>query len=140
METREARVAAFIIKYGKQYKPAFLPKDIKRGKLKTCFDTCLVQALDGKYRYVEGLAKNPRKKDDWILHAWLTDGRHAFDPTWYAADPLGFEMPVPTIYIGIEMPTRPVAMFIQATEYTGIFANSWRDPERAKQIIKNIPI
>lgn len=120
-----------IMKLGKQYIPALLPADIPRGKLGTCFDSCTVIALDQKYRYVEGIARDPRDRDNWFLHAWVTDGVYAYDPTWQAFNPEGVEIPVPTIYFGVEMPIEAVARFMMKTKYSSIFANRHRAPDLA---------
>lgn len=118
-----------IITRGKTYKPALLPLNIERGKLSECFDWCALQAMKHpEYSYVEGLASNPEDPENYILHAWLTDGVHAYDPTWQATKGID-EKPVPSHYIGIEMPTLKVLMFMQATGYQGVIANRWRAPK-----------
>lgn len=124
----------FFMKHGKQYTPALLPADIKRGAVGTCFDTSAVNALDRKYRYVEGIAMSPRSYD-WILHAWLTDGERAYDPTWRALNAQGEEVPVPSAYVGVELEIEAVAGFMLSTEYASVLANAWRDPEQARAIL-----
>lgn len=59
-------IKTFIGHYGHEYTAAVLPKDIARGEPGMCFDWCALQAaktltlLKGKYRYVEGIATDPR--------------------------------------------------------------------------------
>lgn len=121
-----------VVMWGKKYKPAILPADIKRGKLGMCFDWCALQTaeLNPKYRYVEGIASSPEDNNQWILHAWMTDGVHAFDPTWSATqDFSGKEVPMPSEYIGIEFNIFQVFNFMKLTGYQGLLANRWRAPE-----------
>lgn len=122
---------------GKVYKPGIAPEPIQRGPIGTCFDTSIINAMRGPYRYVEGLAK--LSGGPWILHAWITDGVHAYDPTWLA-DKDGIDHPVPAIYFGKEMDHRAVAEFMLSTKYCGVFANAWRDPRTAQAIDQKIPI
>lgn len=122
--------------HGKQYRPAILPADIKRGPLGWCFDWSMIECirLHEKYRYVEGLAKGPG--DDWILHAWLTDGTHAYDATWLAyKNSTGEEMVPPVKYIGIEMPLLAVMLFVKKTEYQGVIFNRDKDPGTLARIL-----
>jgi hypothetical protein len=130
-----------ILQDGKQYEPALLPKGVARGKVGKCFDTCLIEALKNpKLRYVEGVAMCYAGKDQleklkgtWILHAWLTDGKHAYDPTWLARDGEEKEQPMPAVYVGFEMDTEAVARFVHATEYAGVLANEHRAPALAQK-------
>ena len=131
--------ANFIFSKGKQYRPASLPEGVFRMKLHHCFDNCASVAIDGKYRYVEGLVRDPRSRDRWVLHAWLTDGEHAFDPTWGMITPAGWT-PILTEYIGFEMPFDRVARFMHRTQYAGIFANAWRDPSLARECLADLPV
>lgn len=131
----------FLLSNGRPYKPALLPDDIERGRMGHCFDNALITAMrsGGRYTYVEGLAWNPRH-GCWMLHAWLTDGEYAFDPTWYALDNrTGKEAPFPTVYIGIEMEARKVADFVMETEYAGVVVNAWRNPTLARACAPGIP-
>ena len=118
---------------GKSYIPAIAPKHLERGKVGDCFDTCVLAAVRHGVKYVEGAARNPLTKE-WILHAWVTDGVHAWDLTWQA-NINGVEQPVPTEYIGLEMDTRLVVDFMRATKYKGILDNAWRDLERVNKIL-----
>lgn len=124
-----------IFNIGRVYIPEDLPDDIPYKQLHHCFDDCAVIALQGKYRYVEGLARNPMT-GEWILHAWLTDhtGIVAYDPTWKAIKN-GKAMAVQTRYIGVQMNIMNVAKFMMETKYQGVFANAWRSPELARKII-----
>jgi hypothetical protein len=109
--------------YGKTYKSASLPGDIMPGTLGQCFDWSMMQALKAgrKYQYVEGIAKVPR--GNWELHAWLSDGRSAFDPTWHGTAGGAAK------YIGIEIPMDVLLQFNRQTEYQGMICNRWRAPE-----------
>lgn len=123
---------------GQEFTPALLPADIPRGPVGTCFDWNALQCarLYPKYQYVEGIATNPEDPKKWVLHAWLTDGENAFDPTWMATrDADGKEFPVPSRYIGIIMPIHDVATFMRMTEYQGVLANRHRAPEIVKNIL-----
>jgi hypothetical protein len=133
-------VEQYLLKHGTRYTPIVPPEDVIRGKLGTCFDTSILNAIvGGKYRYVEGMAFS-RTMGVWCLHAWLTDGEHAIDPTWRAYDN-GEEMPMPTVYIGIELETKAVAKFMLATEYQGVIANAWRSVKVAMHALpKDFPI
>lgn len=95
-------------KYAKPFAGSVLPEDITRGKLGDCFDCSLIQATrNPKYKYVEGFVYSMKEKD-WIHHAWLTDEKeeNAYDPTWYAVNGQGKEMPVPYLYLGVVMDTK----------------------------------
>lgn len=137
----DLNTARRIQKFGKEYKPAELPPDLRPGRLGWCFDDCIIQLIDrklmAKYRYVEGIAR-AHEIETFKLHAWLTDGEHAFDPTWLVEDNLTGKTshlnPYGT-YIGIEMPTMDVLRFMQDTEYQGIIANGWRSRKLAKKCV-----
>ena len=130
----EQKIAEYIFNNGKQYKPALCPPDVMRGGVGDCFDTCLANAVFQGFGYVEGLAKHP-KKDEWILHAWLTDGEHAFDPTWRAFTDDNEEKPVPTFYVGIELDVQKVVDFVHATGYKSVIANFERNAEVAQKAL-----
>lgn len=126
-----------VAELGRPYEPAVLPDNIPRGEVGTCFDTCALLALNYPgYQYVEGIALSPDNRKKWILHAWLTDGAHAFDPTWKATDDnTGKEVPIPTEYVGIEMDIIKVAAFMRLTGYQGIIANRFRSPQIVDDIL-----
>jgi hypothetical protein len=67
---------------GKDYKPAVRPKGFRhQRKMKACFQNAAMTAIDGRARYVEGIAQS--LAGDWMHHAWVTiDGEHAIDQTW----------------------------------------------------------
>lgn len=133
METLE-QIKAYLDQRGKEYIPAVLPPDLERMELHKCFDNCALLAVKNpQYRYVEGFATNPETGEN-MLHAWLTDGVYAYDPTWCAIKG-GVEVPVPSRYFGIEVKTEDVVMWWKETEYAGILANSWRFPLLAIQIL-----
>lgn len=136
MDEHDLKAIEMALSMGKEYKSATLPADLSRGKAGNCYDHCIIAAAfsnNPEYRYVEGVAMDPFSKT-WILHAWLTDGIHAFDPTWLALLN-GKEAAVPTTYIGIEMNTKAVAAFIKKTKHKAVLANAWMDPELANKAI-----
>lgn len=141
MRTVAPHIVGWLKKNGKLYTPALCPDDIKRGDVGTCFDTSTVQAIDGKYTYVEGIALHP-VTGEWILHAWLTDdsGKLAYDPTWQAFDKGAVEIPVPTKYVGVAVEMESLVHFMLETRYASIFANGWRYPELADLAIPGVPI
>lgn len=127
-----------IIDNGRRYIPALLPPDISRFRPGMCFDASAIQALKsgGKYGYVEGLALDADDHSRWLLHAWMTDGVYAFDPTWAAEDPDTLQQqPMPTIYVGIQMDVEAVGRFMVATTYQGVIFNRWRNPTLADKAI-----
>lgn len=124
-----------IMNHGKRYIPSLLPEDIERFPIGTCFDACAVQAIKKKYFYVEGMARS-FKDGRWKLHAWLTDGEYAFDPTWKCIENFsGKEIPFQGEYIGIQMDIMKVARFMAETEYQGVIANRFRNEKLAKKAI-----
>ena len=137
----------WIVRTGKYYTSALLPNDIERGEIGECFDTCALRVAHhvfvkgkAKYRYVEGVAmcfagtdRLDKLKGIWVLHAWLTDGVHAFDTTWLTLNPQGKEVAMPAIYVGFEMKIKQVVDFMAKTKYQGILANGWRAPELAEK-------
>lgn len=125
----------FIFEKGKKYYPGALPEGVKRGPTGQCFDVSLWNAIRNPgLRYVEGLARDPRKPDRWVLHAWLTDGETAFDPTWRQETPFG-SLPILTDYIGVEIDTKKIGRFVLATEYKSVFSNGWREPAIAAECV-----
>lgn len=132
-----------VLIHGKKYIPAIVPSELERGKVGDCFDWTLVQAvLNPKYKYVEGIAKRP-STGDWVLHAWLTDGKHAFDLTWGSyfgksreeAIRQGRVLPCPTEYIGIEIETKGVVDFYKNVQYKSVLHNGWRDEKRSEKLL-----
>ncbi len=135
-----------IIKYitdnGKEYDPHQIPEGILdiRGEVGDCYDTCLLAVVKYPHlRYVEGLARNPLT-GEWILHAWVTDedDKLAFDLTWKAVNKeTKQEIFIPTTYIGVQMNTKLVVEFVKTTEYKGVFANHFRNPDLMKRLLIN---
>lgn len=136
MRITKEEIHNLVLTNGKRYVSALLPSDLKRMPVGHCFDNCALLCLlsKGKYKYAEGLAMNPITKE-WMPHAWLTDGIHAFDPTWQAFDDNNVEYPFPGNYTGIEMPIEEVCNFMTRTKYAGVLMNAWRFPELAGKII-----
>lgn len=114
--------------YGEHFNPKLCPADIVRGRIGDCYDTCVLNTLrnEHKYRYVEGIATPADGKPR--LHAWLTDGIHAFDPTWFSLDNKTGKEVIPdekhrTQYVGVSFEPRDVWRFVQRTGNKGIFVN-----------------
>lgn len=124
----------------REYTPADLPADTAFGRTGECFDTCIIRAMHNRqYQYVEGMAKI--KGEKWALHAWLSDGTHAFDPTWGTFDnETGEVHKAPAIYIGVAMDTEAVMKFMMITEYQGVLANRWRNPGLAVKCFAGVPV
>lgn len=132
-------IAEYIFANGKSFRPGKFPDDLLRGKVGDCFDTSIMNAIrNEKYKYVEGYAQHPMFKDMWILHAWLTDGEQAFDPTWTQVI-AGKHYPVQTQYIGLEMDTHAVGKFMLATKYKAVIANGWRNKKAAEKVLPGFP-
>lgn len=131
-------IQKMVERYGQEYTPALLPKDIERGPLGKCFDTCLVNIVfNPKYQYVEGMAEDAHHPGTWLYHSWLTDGVHAFDPTWTVIDnPSGEERVMPIRYVGIPMPGAFVMYFNQETQYAGVLGNRAKHPKAVDKMLK----
>lgn len=134
----DIHTARRIIKFGKEYKPALLPPDLRRGRVGWCFDDSIIQLTDPelrkKYSYVEGIARST-PAEPLVLHAWLTDGEYAYDPTWYAFGLMNEPRIMPAYYVGIEMPALDVMRFMSATEYQGIIGNGYRNKKLAQKCV-----
>lgn len=131
-----SRILNYLETYGKHYKPAICPGFIKHGKVGECYDTSLAMAyINKQVRYCEGIALRPDTKE-WVLHAWVTDGEYAYDPTWRAFDNEKHEVPIPTTYIGIEIETDLALDFFVSTGYKGILANYKRDRVKGALCLK----
>lgn len=130
-------IKKIIRKKGNRFQALAVPKDIRKGKLRDCFDHCLIEALrsNGKYRYCEGLVY---VKGQWIHHAWLTDatGLYAFDPIWKVVDDqTGAELPFFFgDYVGVILDLALVVEFVQKTQYKSPLANHDKDSELAQKI------
>lgn len=120
---------------GKEYKPALLPDDIKRGQVGACFDFSLLQAFAsrGKYQYVEGIAIYKGKTH---VHAWLSDGVHAFDPTWLCYDKDKIERPLPVVYLGVALDVQTATSYFLVTERSGIIPNRALLPNLFEEVIE----
>lgn len=134
----DLQTARRIARFGKEYEPALLPADLKRGRVGWCFDNSIIQLTDPdlrkKYRYVEGIAR-ATPDEPLTLHAWLTDGIHAFDPTWWAFGLHNELRIMPGYYCGIEMDAIAVMEFMFETEYQGIISNGWRNRKLADRCV-----
>jgi hypothetical protein len=130
-------ITNLIDRHGVCYEPALLPADLTHGKLHHCFDVALLAALhsDGKYQYVEGLARTYHE-DQWTVHAWLTDGTHAFDPTWRALDPQGKDILLPVLYFGVPLDIKLASKYVMKTGQAGIIPNRHAEPLMFKTLMK----
>ena len=125
-----------ITSLGKKYIPELCPENVRKFDVGKCFDASMWNAIyHPEYKYVEGIVLIHGQLR-WRLHAWLTDGVYAYDPTW-KADNNGKDVPIPAEYIGIEMDTKDAAKFMRATGYQGVIANAWRDPALAETAIRS---
>lgn len=124
-----------IEKHGKEYEPALLPYDIKRGEFGNCYYNCFMQRVElgGKYDYVEGFAI---AKGFIYLHAWLTDGKYAFDPTYIAFDQGQNEIALRVVYIGVPFERHASSAYILKNKYFGLFANRHRTPKDFLRLVK----
>lgn len=129
------RIVDHVFEHGKEYIPAPLPSDVSRGEPGQCFDCSILNALRSEYRYVEGVALNPVNKNEWIYHAWLTDGFYAYDPTWEARSKTGKTCHVVTRYQGVELDAKTVAKFMLCTKHTAIFANYDKALDIAQKLV-----
>jgi hypothetical protein len=77
-----AGIADFLLRHGKWYKAVEYPREMWEGCLGHCYGNAMIVATsEPRYRYVEGYAC-PIETGLPVHHAWVTDGTHAFDPTW----------------------------------------------------------
>lgn len=130
-------IRSWIDELGKEYKPANLPDDIERGPAGYCFDACTMNLLiSNKYQYVEGMAFSG---EGWYYHAWLTDGVHAYDPTWQIIGKGGMEHPLnPLRYIGFVIPTGFLMFFNFKTQQAGVLGNRARYPQAVDKMLDSI--
>ena len=128
-------IKKWITELGQEYKPAALPSDVSRGDVGECFDVAFINVFfSTKYQYVEGMAFSGT---EWVYHAWLTDGIHAYDPTWAVIGGMGMEDPKnPLRYIGIPLPAGFVSFFTQKTGYSGVLGNRARYPTAVDKILE----
>lgn len=71
-------IEEFVLRNGRWYTPAPLPKNLKRGRMMDCFKNA-THAMERGYTYVEGYATGIVP----VLHAWVTDDKgNAYDVTW----------------------------------------------------------
>ncbi len=131
-----------VLQHGRRYIPAAPPADLKDFPPGKCFDGAWMNAYltDGRYTYVEGLALNPDTHDEWIHHAWVTDGVHAYDPTWHrTVNATGEKLAVTTVYIGIPMDMMAVARFVKGTNgYVSVMGNRHRNKKLPDLALRSI--
>lgn len=112
--------------HGKYFIPAKLPRNIKRGRIGDCFDTCMDNLIrdQGSFGYVEGIATTGGQD---YYHSWITDsyGRYSYDPTWFAIDNKTGEETAPhtTTYKGLIFWPPDVFWFVRATTFKGVLIN-----------------
>lgn len=77
-----AGIGDFLLRHGKWYEATEYPREMWEGVMGSCYgNAMIVAASEPRYRYVEGYAC-PVDTGFPVHHAWVTDGVHAFDPTW----------------------------------------------------------
>lgn len=131
-------IRLIIDRLGQPYTPAPLPDDILRGLTGTCFETCAVNTFRNmpKYTYVEGRCWSLTDKT-WRLHAWLTDGVYAYDPTWGVQDNrTGNIKHYPAEYFGLPFDTHTVFKFMLETKRQGLLANMDLYPGPVNEALK----
>lgn len=127
--------------YGKRYKSAALPEDIKLGKMGRCFDNTIMSVVENrpKYKYVEGVAIDP-EDGQTVYHSWLTDGDNAFDNTWrITREDKYINVPLPFLYLGIEIPTLIVVDFLKTVKRGGVMWNLHEHPGPFTDYLKTLP-
>lgn len=80
----EAEVKDYVAREGKEYKPAPLPKGVRRGTMKECYRNATMLVLaDRSLRYAEGFAQTGGLPGLTFAHAWAVkpDGT-VVDNTW----------------------------------------------------------
>lgn len=111
-------IPAFILKYGREFKPQPLPKEFKRGPIKMCYNNAANLTLwrpnePEKYIYCEGYAAGIIP----VPHAWVIDfDGNVIDNTW--ADPEHSQ------YFGVPFALRFARRNILKT---GALIDNWRD-------------
>lgn len=139
MRKSEQDIIDLIVKHGDFFHSEVPPDDFIRGKVGDCYDSSVANLMryPDKYEYVEGVAFHPKLRK-WVFHAWvaLKNGKHniCYDPTWMCVKE-GVERGVPLPYIGVRMEKKALFRFMADTEYHGVFANYWRNPELAKPLL-----
>lgn len=137
-QLRYDQAVEFILRRGVNFKPGTKPAKLTFGDIGSCYDTCILAVLKNpELYYVEGVAKPPGYTK-WVPHAWVSDGKLAFDLTWKAFQG-DTPVPVPAEYVGIIIPTTKAAMFYSETRYKAIIMNAWRDPFLAKEALGAYP-
>lgn len=119
-----ATILKFLLKYGKEYTLAPLPTDIPKSKRGYCYERCMALAIKNKkYTYVEGIGidKSPEYEgsNEYLMHAWLTDGVHAYDPTWARRNGKELYYAPVSKYFGIEIPTKYIDSFLDESQPFG---------------------
>jgi len=81
-DNKNLSIEAFVLKNGRYFKPAPLPKGIPHGDVNNCFKNAFVLAVKNKTRYLycEGFASSGLIP---LIHAWVVDRKgRVIDPTW----------------------------------------------------------
>jgi hypothetical protein len=74
----------FVLKEGREYRPAPLPKTYRRRPIGQCYANSQLLAFQRKLIYVEGYALDARIKMMPFMHAWCVEpgSDKVIDPTW----------------------------------------------------------
>jgi hypothetical protein len=104
----------FIAENGREFKPIeFDPRYQQfKGKMKDCFYNAYRMAQITGLDYVEGFADSIVP----TLHAWVTDGTHAIDPTW--------PYNINNQYVGVVLPFSYVNKIVMERKAYGVL-DSW---------------
>jgi hypothetical protein len=109
----------FVLASGRAYAPHPLPKSIKRGEIKQCFENAAKLAFaNPKLTYVEGYGLSIIP----VHHAWCVDGKgRVVDPTWDEKDEYERE------YFGVPIGTYVLRKEIVKHKCWGVFViDYWR--------------
>lgn len=118
----------------RHFTPKELPEGLDRYELWNCYDASVMTVLrnqDKKLFYCEWIATVTRTGERY-LHAWVSDGEYAYDPTWRV------ELQGEVVssrghieYFGIMMWKQEVWEFMLDTNHKAILANRNKNKELA---------
>ncbi len=121
--------AAYLSKYGQEWKPGKLPKGVPMGEPKSCFMNASRLVLDDpdKYSYCEGIAyAHGVPQHLGFLHAWaVTKSGKVVDNTW--------EHPEKAVYFGVKYDYEKYMKHLVVTGMYGIFGG---DTKTARKVIE----
>lgn len=139
-------VADFILRHGRFWNPAPLPRSVKPMPIKMCYHNSRLLAQRRKgFRYVEGVALGIIP----VHHAWCVDPHgNVIDATWASVDRTGMKPEefdgIGSSYFGVEFPIAMVRDIINGPRARRLAAQSvffgapdsfWLEPFAAKSSI-----